>query len=358
MRLLLALVTAFVLAASTEMSLTVEKLVAFIRSSIQLKQPDKQVADFLRHVKLSQKLDDQTIEQLQSLGAGPRTISVLKDLGEGSANLPPAPPPAPKPVLVPIPGPDSIEQAKIIDEVRDYVKNYTKQLPNFICVEVLRRDVDPSGTGNSWYHVDTDTIRLSYYEHHEDYQVVLVNNSPVNNMKMEQLGGTVSAGEFGSMMKDIFEPETQTRFAWERWATLRGRRTYVFAYDVDQSHSKYHVSVEKTLEIVPGYRGLVYIDRDTKMVTKITMIPYDMPLSFPIREIHTSLDYDFTKIGESEYLLPLKAEVTSTHANNLVSRNDIEFRLYRKFGTESTIKFETPEPLPEDKTKEKPLEKK
>src|SRR5204863_9529123 len=37
----------------------------------------------------------------------------------------------------------------------------------------------------------------------------------------------ISAGEFGSMMKKIFEPETQTRFAWERWATLRGRRTHV-----------------------------------------------------------------------------------------------------------------------------------
>jgi len=358
MRVLLALVTALGLAASTEMSLTVEKLVAFIRSSIQLKQPDKQVAEYLRHVKLSQKLDDQTIEELQGLGAGPKTVAALKDLSGSSASLPAAPPPAAKSYIAPIPGPDSIEQAKIIDEVREYVKNYTKQLPNFICVEVLRRDVDPTGIGNSWRHMDTDTIRLSYYEHHEDYQVVLVNNLPVNNMKMEQLGGTISAGEFGSMMKDIFEPETETRFAWERWATLRGRRTYVFAYDVDQSRSKYHVSVEKTMEIVPAYRGLVYVDRDTKMVTKITMIPYDMPAGFPIREIHTSLDYDFTKIGDSEFLLPLKAVVTSTRANNLMSKNDIEFRLYRKFGTESTIKFETPDALPEDKTKEKPLEKK
>jgi len=358
MRWVFVLATVLGMAAATEMSLTVDKLVAFIRSSIQLKQPDRQVAEYLKHVKLSQKLEDQTIEELQGMGAGPKTVSALKELGTVSASLPLAPPPEAKPVATPIPGPDSIEQAKIIDEVRNYVKNYTKQLPNFICVEVLRRDVDPTGTGNTWRHMDTDTIRLSYYEHHEDYQVVLVNNLPVNNMKMEQLGGTISAGEFGSMMKDIFEPETETRFAWERWATLRGRRTYVFAYDVEQSRSKYHVSVEKTMEIVPAYRGLVYVDRDTKMVTKITMIPYDMPAGFPIREIHTSLDYDFTKIGDNEFLLPLKAVVTSTRANNFMSKNDIEFRLYRKFGTESTIKFETPDALPEDKTKEKPLEKK
>ena len=41
-----------------------------------------------------------------------------------------------------------------------------------------------------------------------------------------------------------------------------------------------------------------------------------------------------------------------------MTKNDIEFRLYRKFGTESTIKFETPDPLPEDQTKEKPAEEK
>jgi hypothetical protein len=41
-----------------------------------------------------------------------------------------------------------------------------------------------------------------------------------------------------------------------------------------------------------------------------------------------------------------------------MTRNDIEFRLYRKFGTESTIKFETPDALPEDQTKEKPAEDK
>jgi hypothetical protein len=50
--------------------------------------------------------------------------------------------------------------------------------------------------------------------------------------------------------------------------------------------------------------------------------------------------------------LPLKS-VNSSRSTRRLSRNEIEFRLYRKFGTESTITFETPDPLPEDKTKEK-----
>lgn len=59
------MVTALWLAAAAEMSLTVAQLITFIRSAIERKNPDKQVAEYLRHVKMAEKLDDQTIEELQ-----------------------------------------------------------------------------------------------------------------------------------------------------------------------------------------------------------------------------------------------------------------------------------------------------
>ena len=354
MRCLLLLVTALALFGAEQMALTVEKLTDFIRSAVQLKQSDKEVAETLRHVKMVEKLDDRTIEDLQSLGAGPKTVAALKALGDASASLPEAAPPPPKPVVVPIPPPDSIEQAKIIDDAREYVLNYTKNLPNFICAQVTRRYVDSGGTGSSWYHLDTITARLTYNGQHEDYQVTMKNDQPVTNVKMEQLGGTVSAGEFGTMMSDIFNPQSQAQFSWDHWATLRGRRTYAFAYDVAQENSQYHIKeTESGREIVPAYRGLVYIDRDTKMVTKITLNPYNIPSDFPIRDAHESLDYDFQTIGDAQYMLPLKAVLTSK-MDRFMNKNDIEFRLYGKFETGSTIKFDTPDALPDDQTKDKP----
>jgi len=350
MRCLLIVLTATLLTAAGEMNLTVAQLEMFIRSAVELKQPDRQVAEYLRHVKMREKLDDRTIEDLQSLGAGPKTVAILRELGDASASLPAATPPPPKPVYVPPPPPSSIEQAKIIDEAREYALNYTKQLPNFICVQVTRRDNDPSGTGNNWYHGDTITARLSY-NGFENYEVILHNNQPVTNASMRQFGGMSSQGEFGSMMKEIFEPETHTEFSWDHWGKLRGRKTYVFAYDVQQEYSKYRVEADDAEAIVPAYRGLVYIDEDTKMVVKIVMTPHDMPSTFPIHDITSSLDYDLETIGDQQFMLPLKSVLTSKRGR-MMSKNDIEFRLYRKFGTESTIKFETPDALPEDQTKE------
>ena len=358
MRYLLCLITTAALAATADVTLTVDKLVDFVRSSIQMKKPDKKLADSLHHVKLTQKLDDQTIADLQAMGAGPKTVASLKELGETSAKLPDASTAPPKAIPTVIPDPDAVEQSKIIEEARNYVMNYTRQLPNFMCLEVVRRDVDPTGTGGRWHHVDTDTIRVSYFEHHEDYQVVSVNDQPVTNKTIGQLSGAVSKGEFGSMMKEIFEPESHARFSWAYWSSLRGRLTYVFDYDIEQMYSKYRVTVAKTSSIVPAYRGRVFIDKDTKMVTKVTLAPYDIPATFPIRGIHSSVDYDFTKIGDAEFLLPVKAVVTSMRANQQLHRNDIQFSGYRRFGTETNIKFDTPEPIPDEKFKEKPLEEK
>src|SRR5580698_356444 len=356
MRCLLILVTAALLTAASDINRTVPQLEMFIRSAVELKQPDRQVAEYLRHVKLRDKLDDRAIEDLQSLGAGPKTVAALRELGDASASLPVAPPPPPKPVYVPPPPPDSIEQEKIIEEARDYALNYTKQLPNFICVQVTRRDYDPTGTGNNWYHSDTLTARLSY-NGTENYEVILHNNQPMTNGNMRQFGGTTSEGEFASMLDQIFEPESHTDFSWDHWGKLRGRKAYVFAYDVQQQFSHYHVEADDKLAIVPAYRGLVYIDEDSKSVVKIVMTPYDMPSTFPVRDINTSLDYDLETIGDAQYMLPLKSVLTSKRDRQM-TKNDIEFRLYRKFGTESSIKFETPDALPEDQTKEKPSEDK
>ena len=128
---------------------TVEQIKQFIPSAIQLKNPDKEVAETLRKMKLSERLDLDTVETLQSEGAGPKTVAVLKELATESASLPVAGPPPPKPVYVPPPPPSSEEQAKLLDEVRDYAVNYTQTLPDFICLEQTRRYVDTTGR-ESW----------------------------------------------------------------------------------------------------------------------------------------------------------------------------------------------------------------
>src|SRR5271169_882908 len=104
------------LTAFAQRSMTVEELTSFVKSQAKMKGDDRMTADFLLHkIKLTQKLDDKTVEDLQGLGAGPKTVAALHKLEEESAGLaaaPPPPPPAPKAPSKP--PPDSIEQAEAI----------------------------------------------------------------------------------------------------------------------------------------------------------------------------------------------------------------------------------------------------
>jgi hypothetical protein len=340
------------LLAYGQRQMSVPDLVTFIKSSVQLKNDDRAVADTVRRIKLTNRLDASTVEDLQGMGAGPRTVAALRELITASSTLPLAPKIEPPPPQAVIPPPSPSELKQILTEITQKALDYTKNLPNFICAQVTTRSYDPSGT-EAWHQSDKIQEQLSYVDGKEDYKVTLVNNLPVSNMKHEQLGGITSSGEFGSMLHAIFAPETQTQFEWERWATLRGKRMYVYSFRVAQSNSDYSIHHQPSgRTIVAGYHGLIYADAESKQIMRIRM-DCDGLEAFPINQVTVTMDYAPTKISEQNFVLPMAAEVRSREGK-MLGKNVMQFSLYRKFTTEATITFDTPEPIPEDQLKEQP----
>ncbi len=340
--------------AFAQATLTVDKVVQFVRSAIQMKQPDKQVAAQLHNLKLSEKLSLNKVEDLQGEGAGPKTVAALKELSTASASLAAPPPPAPPVARKTIPEPPYEDQQKIINEVREYALNYTGSLPDFICKQVTRRYYDPLGK-ESWRSADVIVSKLSYNEKKEKYQVLLANGQPqATERTMESFGGTTSNGEFGSLLRYIFEPRSSAEFHWNRWGRVRNHITHVFDYSVDQAHSQWGIlDGESKREIVPAYQGQIFVDRDTHQVLRVTLEGVNIPSDFPIQVAKTVLDYDYTTISGHEFLLPLKAEIRLDRGR-YYSRNDIEFRSYQKFSADAVISFDVPAPLDENKPEQKP----
>src|SRR5665213_178034 len=347
----IALFLGMALAAYGQRRMSVPDLVTFIKSSIQLHNDDRAVASMVRRLKLTSRLDAGTVEDLQGMGAGPQTLAALRGLIAASASLPvEVAPPPPPPVVIPPPSPAELKE--ILAEITEKALDYTKSLPNFICAQVTTRSFDPSGT-ESWHQEDKIQEQLSYVDGKEDYKVVLVNNLPVTNMKHEQLGGVTSSGEFGTMLYQIFTPGTQTQFAWERWATLRGKRMYVYSFRVAQDHSDYSIYHQPSgRTIVAAYHGLVYADAVTKQIMRIKM-DCDGLEGFPINQVSLTLDYAPTRISEQEFVLPMAAEIRSREGRAM-DKNMMQFSLYRKFGADATIIFDTPDPIPEDQLQEQP----
>lgn len=241
------------------------------------------------------------------------------------------------------------EQEALLARAREQALSYTKGLPSFICLQVTKRHVDTTGRGD-WLLADQYSAKLSYEKDKgERYEIISVNNQMKEVPTLESLGGSTSSGEFGTLLLALFEPERNAHFEWAKQAALRGRATEAYDFFVDQEHSTWHVTYMKTSTIIPAYRGRVWVDRETGQTLRLAMVAVDIPKDFPIRVVETTLDYDWATISGIRFLLPAKAFVQMAE-NRYVAKNEITFRLYRKFSTDTSIRFD----IPEEETEKKP----
>ncbi len=140
------------------------------------------------------------------------------------------------------------------------------------------------------------------------------------------------------LLKGIFRDESHTHFAWNHSTRLRDRWMLVFNYDVPRESSRYRITANKKSEHLAAYHGEVFVDEREKLVTRIVMATYGVPRDYPIQSVATTVDYDFAKIGDQEYLLPVRAEVSSDN-RRVIARNVEEFREYRKVGAQTNLTF-------------------
>ncbi len=355
---------ALTLSCLAQESVTVSQLIEFIKSSIKQKLPDKEVAAEVAKLHLTQKLEDQTIEDLQTAGAGPRTVAALTHMADLSAKLPTAPPPAPtKPVATGGPPPSEADQKRIIEAVREYALNYTKSIPDFLCVQITRRSINRNYKpgDQAWSPADHFSEQLNFLDHHETYKMLSVNdNSTFGKSFDAKVGGALSRGEWASLMQAVFDPATETSFDWSRWTNRapNGKKYYVFRYQVDKAHSRETLEADGQTE-TPPFHGEIYVPMDENVVWRITVEP-EPSAGFPLQDVKETLKYDFVTISGQEFLLPITSEVVM-RTGRIGSRNDIAFKLYQKYSADTIIKFDdvdTPPqgatPPPGDNTKKPP----
>ncbi len=347
----------FVMAAVAfaQRAMKVQELLTFVKSQVKMKGDDRITADFLLHkVKLTERLDDKSVEELQGLGAGPKTVAALRKLEEESAGLAAAAPPPPPVVVAQKPPPDSMEQAEALAAMKEYAMNYTAKLPNYLCVQITRRHYDPK---DRRYRTQGDVIQetLSFYDKKETYTVQMYNGQSVHNLSHDRLGGVRSSGEFGSMLHNIFLPENDAKFDWDHWGTLRGKPMYVFSYRVEKDHGYSMRDEEAHKEYTSAYTGLVYADKETKEIQRITLKTVEIPSDFTVKDVMLTLDYKPTEISGHVYTLPFHYQLDSDDIHGK-SNNEADFKMYQVYSADTTITFVDDGAPPPDQLKEQPAQ--
>ena len=124
-------------------------------------------------------------------------------------------------------------------------------------------------------------------------------------------------------------------YAESRFAN-RATARFDFFVNQENSHWTVHGAAQSYR---PAYKGAVWIDKETGRVLRIEMQSRQMPQDFPFDKVEMACDYDFVRLGSmTQFLLPVHSEnLSCQRGTSTCSRNTIDFRNYKKFGSESTL---------------------
>lgn len=261
--------------------------------------------------------------------------------------------------------PSETEANELLRLTKNVTMAASGAMPDFIVRQLIKRSVAYGNTAN-WQPQDTLTIGVSYRQTSgEEYKVLTVNGMPLGKDAQagseygDSVGGASSTGEYVTGLANLFKDEARTSFKMVDTDVLRGQRTIVYEYEVDLPYSSLTLKADKSSTARVGSRGRLWIDREQNRVLRFEQIATQIPGDFPIRAASSTIDYEWVKINERPYLLPLHAEIliTSLYKDRQLvqSRNDIRFRGYQKFGAEIKIYDDVDdELLPEKPEPEKP----
>jgi hypothetical protein len=238
------------------------------------------------------------------------------------------------------PAPDAAEQKAILARITVGALRYQGEVPDFVCEELIDRSEASAKTPERWSRLDTLEEELGFVGGRETHTLLRINGKPTR-VSHEELEGMRSDGllQFVMVPNWIFGSRVNTRFDWDRWDTSGGHQVAVFAFQVPPSIST-HPLVNKDQSFLVGYHGLIYADPASGDMARLEA-HMDAPKDFPFQEDAFEIDYGQVDVAGQSFLLPIRS-VGWVREGKLLTRNDIQFGEYRKYGADATVTFGDP----------------
>jgi hypothetical protein len=231
-------------------------------------------------------------------------------------------------------GPDD----DIIGQAREAADHLSDGLPNFVVQQsttrYFSRVLPPR-----WQVLDVVTAEVASVDGKEDYRNIMVNGKP-SSQPVEKTGAW-STGEFQTTLDSLLNPYTGAAFRKSKDDTLDGRPAYTYDFSVRQENSDWIIHASAGSQATPSYTGTVWIDKETHNVMRIEEQTGPLPASFPFDKAELVVGYGFIRIDGNTYPLPAHSEIlTCQRGSTICTKNDIDFRNYRKFAADSNITFD------------------
>jgi len=225
-----------------------------------------------------------------------------------------------------------------LQRIRDKVAEHLSLLPNYTCHEVIDRFEDSFSRGGSRQH-DRVELEVAFVGGKELF------GRPGEALREESITrlvptGTIGSGVFGAHAGSIFLTGAAS-FTYIGLSQTDGHMTHRYDFKVPVEMSGFLVRHDHAEGIV-GYQGSVWADVATFDLVRLEIIADQIPSSLGVTFIKETADYTTVRIGNSDFLLPLHAEMEGRDSSGIRSVDDLTLGQCREFTGESTVTFGAP----------------
>lgn len=250
----------------------------------------------------------------------------------------------------------------LIEAARKAAGVYANSLPDYVVKRSTaryRKSVNGSGSATlsgsknlpqlntlgdpNWQIIDAITGDVTVQRGREIYSNIRVNGEPA---KVLPPGGSWTEGEFSGEIPMVFSSESAAVFSHPHSESVRGHATVRYDFAVDQDHSRWTITAAGTgygKDFSPAYTGRVWVEKQTGEALTIEMSVSELPPGFPVASVGSHTDYDYEKIGDAKFLLPVHSQTIScSPGGNVCLKNETDFKDYKKFETTSSVTFDNP----------------
>jgi hypothetical protein len=255
-----------------------------------------------------------------------------------SAPPPSAPPPSAPPQTPPLAGQQ--ESDPQLARIRSKMADNLRRLPNYTCLMTIERSFRPPGRVRDVVH--QDTIRLEVAEV-GDHELFGWPGSALTDPHMENFvpQGLIANGDFAGLANVLFRTHDPI-FRPAGKKKIDSRETIGYTYEVPRGISHYELRDEERSVIVP-YHGFVWVDPQSLDVARVELHLDGIPDSFGVHSSVTTIDYQKSRIGAGDFLLPARVQrVVQLWSLNGMRENVTTFSHCRQYETESAIRFDEP----------------
>jgi hypothetical protein len=197
------------------------------------------------------------------------------------------------------------------------------------------------------------TAQVVFRGGREYYTQLTVNGKPVptDRAALPHYVRFTSAGEFGSMLVDLFTTPGTAEFKFRKTAALEKLPVAIYEFRVPEEKNFFWTITDtskRTLQ--PEFRGQLWLDRATGHPLREELEPAHLPKDWSVSSIKMLTDYAWTKVKDvGTFLLPTRSESTVCfRSSGLVAgsctSHTLVFHDYQKFTTTTRILDATQEP--------------